>query len=97
MCKTSVAMPGPRTAWSRPSAAHIRKALTANAQSATALSYEDLLDRNESVMDAAKSMGHPIAKLLVVQTRDRLTAAIKAENVRSDENMSPRAQSALIK
>lgn len=59
-----------------------------NTQSAHALSYDDLLGRNETVMDAAKSMAHPIAKMLVMETRDRLTAAIKAENVCS---WSPRS------
>lgn len=52
-------------------------------QSARTLSYDDLLGRDESVMDAAKSMAHPIAKMLVMETRDRLTAAIKAEHVRA--------------
>lgn len=53
-----------------------------HARSTSTLDYGGLLDEGESIMDAATSMNHPAAKLLVMQTRERLSAAVKAEDVR---------------
>eukprot|EP00892_Ulva_mutabilis_P004345 jgi/Ulvmu1/2282/UM013_0129.1 len=67
-----------------PLVAHSRAPESQGGPPRATLSHSDVMDRNDSMMDAATSMSHPAAKLLVMETRDRLAAAIKAENAESE-------------